>query len=194
MHSLATALEAELVPLPPLDAPASFEAWRAEAATAPERARVVVSVWNDEPAPESLVDLGENHWARRFEQPYLLWHFALGAATRRCAGGGAIATLVQTPAALDSPGWTPETSIADGVVALTRSLAASEGARGVRVNTVTTPLGLVGRPVIAPAPPLDCFPGRLEDEVAGAIRLLLSPDAAGLTGRVLCADGGRSLA
>jgi NAD(P)-dependent dehydrogenase (short-subunit alcohol dehydrogenase family) len=102
--------------------------------------------------------------------------------------------LVQTPAALDAAGWTLETSIADGVVALARSLAASEGARGVRVNAVTTPLGLIEPPVIAPAPPLASFPGRLDREIAGAVRLMLSADAAGLTGRVVGADGGRSLA
>jgi NAD(P)-dependent dehydrogenase (short-subunit alcohol dehydrogenase family) len=194
MHTLGAALEADLVALPALDNPDDFEAWRDEVAAGPERSQIVVCLWIEGAAAKALIDVDDDLWAQRLEAPYLLWNLALGAAARRCAAGGSIAALVQTPAALDAAGWTLETSIADGVVALARSLAASEGARGVRVNAVTTPLGLIEPPVIAPAPPLASFPGRLDREIAGAVRLMLSADAAGLTGRVVGADGGRSLA
>jgi len=193
MRSLARVLGADLLPLPSLESPDRFEAWRGEVGAGPPHERLIVSVWNDEPSRKPILDLEVEAWEGRLERPYLLWNLALGAAARRCRDGGSIAALVQTPAALDSAGWTPEMSIGDGVVALVRSLAASEGRRGVRANAVTTPLGLVGPDVIAPPPPLDRFPGRLQDEVAGAIRLLLSPDSLGLTGRVLPADCGRSL-
>lgn len=194
MRFLARCLEAELVPLPSIDAREDFEAWRDEAGTGASRTRVVVSVWNEAPNRRPLLDLDPEAWEARFERPYLLWNLALGAAALRCRDGGAIVGLVQVPAALDAPGWTPEMSIGNGVVALIRSLAASEGRRGIRANTVTTPLPLVGSNVIAPPPPLDRFPGRLDEEVAGAVRLLLSEEAKGLTGRVLSADCGRSLA
>ncbi len=194
MRSLGDQLSAELVVLPALDVPESFEAWRAEVGAVPDCSRVIVSVWNATPTQGALVEQEQEAWLRRFEHPYLLWNFALGAAVRRCRAGGAIVALVQTPAALDAAGWTPEMSIGDGVVALVRSLAASEGSRGIRANTVTTPIPLIGETVIAPPPPLDGFPGRLDQEVAGALRLLLSSDACGLTGRVIAADGGRSLA
>ncbi len=194
MQSLGDQLSAELVALPALDEPESFEAWRAQVGGVPDCSRVIVSVWNAAPTQGVLVEQEHDAWLRRFEHPYLLWNLALGAAARRCHEGGAIVALVQTPAALDAAGWTPEMSIADGVVALLRSLAASEGSRGIRANAVTTPIPLVGKTVIAPPPPLDAFPGRLDEEVAGALRLLLSPDACGVTGRVVAADGGRSLA
>ena len=69
-------------------------------------------------------------WAAQFEAPYLLWNFALGAAGRRCADGGAVVAVCQAPAALDAPGRTPELAIADGVLSLVRSVAAAEGPRG----------------------------------------------------------------
>jgi NAD(P)-dependent dehydrogenase (short-subunit alcohol dehydrogenase family) len=194
MRSLGDQLSAELLVLPALDEPESFEAWRAEVGAVADCSRVIVSVWNATPMQGALVEQEQEAWLRRFEHPYLLWNFALGAAARRCRDGGAIVALVQTPAALDAAGWTPEMSIGDGVVALVRSLAASEGPRRIRANAVTTPIPMVGETVIAPRPPLDGFPGRLDEEVAGALRLLLSSDASGLTGRVVAADGGRSLA
>lgn len=197
MRALGESLGAEFEALPSpdrIDEPEALERWRAECVARGERDHVIVCVWNESAEPAPLVELEEALWERRFERPYLLWNVALGVAARRCRAAGAIAALVQTPAALDASGLCPEMSIGDGVVALVRSLAASEGARGVRANTVTTPLGLVGDQVIAPSPPLEIFPGRLEVEVAGALRLALSSEAAGMTGRVFGADGGRSFA
>lgn len=189
---LADALGAVLEPLPALDATDAFEAFRASASEGARHARVVVCVWLDGVKPAELETLDDDAWQRRFEAPYLLWNFALGAASKRCADGGSIVSLCQAPAALDAPGLTPELAIADGVLALVRSVAAKEGGRRVRSNLVTTPLGLVEGEVIAPPPPLPDFPPPIE-VVAGTIRSLLSPDAAAITGRLLSADGGRSL-
>ncbi len=191
--SLAKSLDAELSALPRLEDPDIFEAWRSEASSGKPRERVVVALWLDDLARGELVSVDATAWRRRFELPYLLWNFALGAAGRRCVDGGALVALTQTPAALDAPGWAPEFAIADGVLSLVRSVAAAEGPRGVRANLVTTPIGLVEGEIVAPAPPLPGFPGTLEDQVTGAVRTFLSPDASGLTGRVLSADGGRSL-
>ena len=191
--ALTKAIDGDLEALPAIGETGRFEAWRAEVAGGPKREHVVVCVWPDPIPKVPLLEVDEDAWQDRFEAPYLLWNFALGAASRRCADGGAIVAVVQAPAALDAPGHTPELAIADGVLALVRSVAAAEGTRGVRANLVTTPIGLVEGEIIAPAPPLPGFPGTLETHVAGAVRALLSNDSAGLTGRVLPADGGRSL-
>jgi NAD(P)-dependent dehydrogenase (short-subunit alcohol dehydrogenase family) len=83
-------------------------------------------------------------------------------------------------------------TVAEGVLTLVRSLAAREGGREVRVNAVTTEL-LTAPPVLAgPPPPLPSFPGRAEVDVAGAVRMLLSSDAIGITGSTVRAAGGRA--
>lgn len=192
-HRLAKALDADFEALPAADAPQTFEAWRASTIAGPPRERVVVAAWLSAAKPGELMTVDPDAWRRRFELPYLLWNFALGAASRRVADNGVIVGVVQGPAALDAPGFTPELAISDGVFSLVRSLAAAEGHRGVRANLVTTPIGLVEGEIIAPAPPLSIFPGAIDRDVAGAVRTFLSPDASGLTGRVLSADGGRSL-
>lgn len=193
-RSLAAALDTDLLTLPALSAPAAFERWRDEALGEPARSGLVICVWLDGPSRAPLIDLETDVFEARFEAPLRLWSLTLGVAACSCLDGGSIVGLVQAPAALDSAGFTPETRIADGVVALARSVAAAEGERKVRANVVTKPIGLVSEARVAPAPPLPGFPGRLEGKVAGAIRLLISDDAAGLTGRRLSADGGRPLA
>ena len=154
---------------------------------------MIVAVWLEDAEVGELADLDREAWRRRFEAPYLLWNFALVAAGRRCADGGAVVAVAQAPAALDAPGHTPERAIADGVLALVRSVAEAEGNRGVRANLVTTPIDLIEGDLVAPTPPLEGFPGTIETHVAGAVRSFLGADARGLTGRVLSADGGRSL-
>jgi len=190
---LATGLDADFVSLPDLTSPETFEAWRARVLAGDARERVIVSVWPPATDADDLVELDAEAWARRFEQPYLLWNFALGAAAKRAADGGRVVAVCQAPAGLDAPGRTPELAIADGVLSLVRSVAAAEGPRGVCANLVTTPIGLVQGDLVAPAPPLDGFPGTIETHVVGAVRTFLAADIEGLTGRVLAADGGRTL-
>ena len=190
---LSKALDAEFSALPEIHSPETFESWRATASAGEPRDQVIVSVWLDDPARDELMEVDSKSWRERFELPYLLWNFALGAASRRVADGGAVVGVVQAPAALDAPGRTPELAVSDGVFSLIRSVAAAEGPRRVRANLVTTPIGLVGSDVIAPPPPLPGFPGTIDVHVAGGVRTFLSADAIGLTGRVLSADGGRSL-
>ena len=189
---LRASLGGEALDLPAVDAPKDFEAWRDQHAEGVPASRVVVAQWLDDPRPVGLTELDGEAWQRRFERPWYLWHFALAAATRRCRDGGSIVAVAQAPAVLDASGLTPETSIAHGVLALVRSLAASEGPRGVRVNLVTTPIGLVDGAVIDPAPPLPGHPHSLAD-VGGAVRMLLGEDAGTVTGRLIPADGGRTI-
>jgi NAD(P)-dependent dehydrogenase (short-subunit alcohol dehydrogenase family) len=170
----------------------ALDAWRAAAVGGARAARVVVVPWGSAPGASPLASLDLDAWTDRAELALARWVAALGVAKARCADDGAIVALVDRPAPLDAAGWAPECGVADAVEALTRSLARSEGPRGVRVNAVTTPARLTHVPVVDPAPPLGAFPGSVLLEAAGAVRLLLEPDALGLTGTVLHADCGRS--
>jgi enoyl-[acyl-carrier-protein] reductase (NADH) len=116
----------------------------------------------------------------------------MGVASRRVADGGAVVAVVEAPAPIDSAGWTPESGVAEAAIVLARSLAQSEGARGVRANAITTPLRLGGGE-LAPPPALPGYPGTLEDDVAGAVRMLLGEDARGVTASVTYVDRGRTL-
>ena len=196
VRRLAELLGAELLALPAA-APASardaeLERWRARARELAPRRRIVVAAWRAEASPGALLGLADEAWCARAEDPLVDWMVALGSASALCADGGSLVAVVERPAPLDASGWVPEAGVADAVEALVRSLARSEGPRGVRVNAVATPVRLVSGPVVAPAPPLAAFPGALEREVVGAVRLLLGDDACGLTGSVLAADCGRS--
>jgi len=100
------------------------------------------------------------------------------------------------------PGYAAMGASKAGLEALTRQLAVELAPRGIHVNTVCaglvdtdslrylpagadmkavadahTPLGRCGRP----------------DDVAKVVRMLVSPDAAWITGQVIVADGGLSL-
>ena len=190
-RTLARALEADVEGLPDLKDVVGLERWRERQAEATSYIRVAVAVWPESTEPRPLVAQVEDEWRARMETSWIAWNVALGGAARRVADGGAIVAILQAPAALDARGRVPETSIADGVIALARSLAVSEGTRRVRANVVATPIGVVPDSLTLPSPPLPSFPGALENEVAGAVRLLLSQDASGVTGRVLPADCGR---
>lgn len=193
VRALAGALDGRLEWVPAAEGDAALETWRRRCASAAPCAQIVVALWSEIPprGDTPLTDLDADMWETRAEAPLIAWSVALAAAASRCADGGAVVGVIEAPAALDAAGFAPEVGLAVAVRALARSLAASEGARGVRVNTVTTQARLGVEP-LAPAPPLASFPGRVEREVAGAVRLLLSPDAAGITGGTLAADSGRA--
>lgn len=201
---LAAALGAEVVQVPGVAAGGgadwvwaeALESWRGEVSGGPPADQVVVAPW---PAclgaPEnagSLDEMALPEWVERAEVPFALWFAAMGVAAGRCADGGSIVAVIERPPPLDCAGWAPETGIADAVEAMTRSLARGEGPRGVRVNAVTTPLRSTRLPVVDPPPSLAAFPGTVEGELAGAVRMLLGRDASGVTGTVVHADCGRS--
>jgi NAD(P)-dependent dehydrogenase (short-subunit alcohol dehydrogenase family) len=169
----------------------ALQAWREQVAAGPPVDAVVVAMWLDATADTQLVEEPIERWTARLEVPLALWTMALGAAVRRCRDGGTVLAVVDRPAPLDGAGWAPEAAVADGVAALVRSLARAHGPRDVRVNAVTTPARVTSGPVVAPAPPLAGFPGSGRDDVAVAMRMLLS-GAPGLTGQILHADYGRS--
>lgn len=164
-------------------------AWRAEVEALPEAEAkaVVVCTWDESSSATPLVELDAPAWRAQVEWPTALWFATLVAAARRCGDGGSVVAVVERPATLDAPGQGPVVAVGDSVLNLVRSLAATEGARRVRVNAVTTALHTAPHPLLGAIPPLASFPGRVEIEVAGAVRLLLSPDAAGITGTVVAA-------
>jgi hypothetical protein len=191
------ATDVATVPGPPPDSgwdwdlTAPVTAWTGALASMPVREQVVVCTWAETAPAAPLVGLDPAAWRRQVEWPTALWYSTLVAAAARCADGGSMVVVADRPASLDVEGHGAEVVVAEGVANVVRSLAAREGGRGVRVNTVfsalhTDPSDLTGSP-----PPLATFPGTVEREVAGAVRMLLSDDAAGITGTVLSATEGR---
>lgn len=201
LEPLAAALGGEPIVIPDVDddkvwAPSTLDAleeWRDDVAAGPSAEQVIVAAWPpDVSAATPLTEVDAAGFAARAERALLVWVAALGAATRRCADGGAIVAVVEQPPPLDSAGRAPECGVADAVEAWVRSLARSEGERGVRVNAVTTPGRLVAPALSEPPPPLASFPGTIEREVAEAARMLAGPGVAGVTGTVVHADCGRT--
>ena len=118
------------------------------------------------------------------------------------APGGSIIGITSTGSRKFVPGYSAMGAAKAGVEALTRQLAVELSPRKIRVNTVCgglidtdalryfperermvkfaneyTPLGRMGQP----------------QDMADAVRLLVSPQAAFITGQVLVVDGGLSL-
>lgn len=198
VREFAATLDAELLTLPPVSNSVGWawsdelESWRARESPGPSFDRIAVAVWAEQLNSGTATGLDAEGWERRAEQPLARWAVALGCAVARCADDGSIVAVVDGPTTLECAGWAPETAVAEGVRAFARSLALSEGTRRIRVNTVSTPARLPLGELVHPAPPLTSFPGRLEHEVAGAVRMLLSPDAVGVTGGIVHADAGRA--
>jgi NAD(P)-dependent dehydrogenase (short-subunit alcohol dehydrogenase family) len=198
---LADALEAELVavPVPALPAEGALgwswaeelDRWRAAHVDGARVARIVVAPWAADVAWAPLDEVDLDGWLTQCEVPLARWWAALGVAARRCADGGAIVAVVEAPPPIDSAGWGPAAAVAEAAENMARSLAHAEGPRRVRSNTVTTPLRLQHPPLVDPRPPLATFPGTIGHEVAGAVRLLLGGDAAGVTASTVHADSGR---
>jgi hypothetical protein len=168
-----------------------LDSWRTDAKAGATVDRVVVCLWAPR-AARPLLDTEPDAWIAEAEWGIAQGYAALDVACARCRDGGAVVAVVERPAALDAVGHATTIAVADGMLALVRSLASAHGGRGVRVNVVTTELSTAPPVLLGAAPPLASFPGRAEHEVAGAVRLLLSADAAGVTGTALRADCGRA--
>jgi hypothetical protein len=147
----------------------SLRAWRAEIELLPTADQVVICTWPPVAPAVRLVDLSPSQWRRDVEWPTALWFSTLVAAAGRCAGGGALVAVVDRPPTSDTIGYAARVTVAEGVTNVVRSLAASEAERSVRVNAVVATLP--------------------DEQASGAVRLLLSDDAAGLTGTALWAAG-----
>lgn len=169
----------------------ALSTWRDLLDGLPPADRIVVCTWAAPSEVVALADLGPAAWRVQVEWPTALWFTTVVAAIQCCRAGGSVVVVVERPATLDAVGRAPTVALADGLVNLARSLAAAEGNRGVRVNAVTSRLHTEADVLPGPPAPLATFPGRVDVEVAGAVRMLLSADALGITGTALAAGCGR---
>ncbi|KAB2811843.1 SDR family oxidoreductase [Pimelobacter simplex] len=149
-----------------------------------------------------VVDHDAAEWRRVVDVCLTGAFLVLKHAGQRVADGGALVSLSSLNARQPGTGLAAYCAAKAGLVALTEVTALELGARGVRVNTVAP--GLVVTPLTAPA--MD-IPGVRDDyvdntalgrsgepdEIAAAIRFLLSDDAAWITGETLDINGGAHL-
>lgn len=172
----------------------TLQQWREKNCGGKAYSKIVVAIWQETLEAASLVDTNFDNWIQRCEAPLAWWAAALGCAQALCTDDGAVVAVIEQPTVLDAQNWTAEVSVAEAAAALIKSLARSDGGRGARFNAVTTPVRISADKILVdPQPPLMSFPGTIENEVIGAVRLLLDDSASGLTGRVLNVDCGRSL-
>ena len=169
-----------------------LEQWRGDFTSRPPAPEIVVCTWPASLQATPFLEVSPEQWRARAEWPTALWFTVMVAAVNRCADGGAVVVVTERPAAIDVEGFAPEVGVAEGTLCLVRSLATIAGDRGVRINAVTSEvLTAPAQPVGAP-PSLTSFPGSAAIEIAGAVRLLLSADAGGVTGTKVHADCGRT--
>ncbi len=149
---------------------------------------------------KQAMDIRKNQWDLTMETS--LRPFWLLTKLAPLSDGANVIGLSSLGSRQYTPGYAAMGAAKAGVEALTRQLAVELAPRRIRVNTVcgglvetdtlqyfpqkealiswatgATPLGRVGQP----------------EDIAGAVALLLSPDAAWITGQVLVVDGGLSL-
>lgn len=128
--------------------------------------------------------------------------YGCAAAVEFMGSGGAIVNIASIAAARHLPNRTWYGMTKDGVVALTRSLAAEWGPRGVRVNavapgTIDTPMTtwITGNPQVLAEHTAAIPLGRLgsPSEIAAPVVFLASEHASFMTGQTLFVDGGWSV-
>ncbi|TWH04944.1 NAD(P)-dependent dehydrogenase (short-subunit alcohol dehydrogenase family) [Nocardioides sp. J9] len=149
-----------------------------------------------------VVDHDADEWRRVVDVCLTGAFLVLKHAGRRVADGGSLVSLSSLNARQPGTGLAAYCAAKAGLVALTEVTALELGHRGVRVNAVAP--GLVVTPLTAAA--MD-IPGVREeylentalgrsgepDEVAAAIRFLLSDDSRWITGETMDVNGGAHL-
>lgn len=151
---------------------------------------------------EALVDMADEAWEQVIDVNLAGVARVCRAAARNFPGSGAIVAVGSLAGA--TTGWAEHSHYAAakaGIVGLVRSLAVELGGRGIRVNAVLpgvietaqsldamTSIGERGLVAAAERTPV----GRVgaPEDVATAVRFLLSDEAAFISGQTLTVDGG----
>lgn len=151
--------------------------------------------------PEGRIeDLDERTWGMVYRVNTLGTALMCSAAVRHMltAGGGAIVNTSSAHGRLGDEGWTSYSVAKAGVEALTRSVAAQYGTRGIRCNAIAP--GLIDTEGALTRLPTDFVEGMRRhnllarlgrpEEIAAVAVFLASDSAAFMTGQVLHVDGG----
>ncbi|WP_020500478.1 SDR family NAD(P)-dependent oxidoreductase [Sciscionella marina] len=148
-----------------------------------------------------LTELDPAEWRRVLDVNLTAYGYLSAALEEdlRALPGSAVVGISSINAALGQGGIPAYSASKAGLLGLTRSLAARLGPAGVRVNAVCP--GYIETPMLrrslgdrarSDRMNRDAMLGRLgqPEEVAGAVRFLLSEEAAFVTGTTLFVDGG----
>lgn len=149
-----------------------------------------------------VVDHDAAEWRRVIDVCLTGSFLVLKHAGRRVADGGSLVSLSSLNARQPGTGLAAYCASKAGLDALTQVTALELGTRGIRVNAVAP--GLVVTPLTAPAMEIagvrDAYLDNTAlgrsgepEEIAAAIRFLLSDDAAWITGEILDINGGAHL-
>lgn len=176
------------------------DALRALGAEVTERlvAPLDLVVWAPDPGAASvkaaLLDHSAEDWDGQAARPLREAVACFQSAGRALGEGGAIVAVLPTLAMNGSAGLTAWSTAAEGMRSLVKVAAREFGKRGITVNTVALPAGVLagaGESLDRPGLPAARLPiPETAREAAGIIAALASPPWTSVTGATIAVDGG----